>query len=72
MSNQYVRSEFSNELGKKIKIVISPESDEKIGCDLVNIKMEGPDSTCENIVTVKEARRLQEALNKFFGQADQE
>jgi hypothetical protein len=65
---------FTNELGNKIKIKIKNKKDtgvnykthQKIKFDGVSISIIGPTSISDNIITYKEATELYLALQKFF------
>ena len=65
-----VSRSFKNELGNAIEIRIRSES---IGVHPgVNIQMEGPDSTMENLITVREAVELRKLLKIFLDTVDGE
>lgn len=65
---------FVNEIDNNIKIKIKKQKDigtnsktgEKIKFTGVNIKIQGPSSTSENIITQKEANELYLSLKKFL------
>jgi hypothetical protein len=59
--------DFTNELGNNISISIETEDAAKNVAG-VNIKIIGPTSMSENIITVQEAKVLQKLLNDYFDQ----
>ena len=59
-------SEFKNELGNDIAIGIKLDKNEEDSFDSINITIEGPTSTSENIITRKEAEVLLDLLSKFL------
>lgn len=56
---------FTNELGNDITISIASEDAAK-NIAGVNIKIIGPTSMSENIITIQEAKVLQKLLNKYL------
>lgn len=69
-----ILSNFINEIGNRIKIKIKNQkttginykTKEKINFNGVDISIIGPASTCENVVTHKEAEELYFTLKKFL------
>jgi hypothetical protein len=58
---------FVNELGNEIRIEVADDPD-ALGYPGVCILMEGPSSTCENMITLQETRELHGALTAFLKQ----
>lgn len=65
---------FTNEIGNKIEIKVKNKNDiatnnktkEKVKFKGVNIKMIGPTSMSENMITREEAKMLHKTLGKFL------
>ena len=65
---------FTNELGRKIKVVVKGlkayEYDhtkkEEVIFPAINLKILGPISQYENIITIKEAEEVYNALKKYL------
>ena len=62
-----VKLDFTNELGNDITIDVSKDIVGQPPRERVNIKIIGPISMSENIITIKEAKVLQRLLNEYFG-----
>ena len=60
---------FVNELGNRISISVTRSPGTMLAAGRVTIKMVGPKSTSENIVTQKEARVLHAMLSEMFRRA---
>ena len=60
---------FVNEMGNKIAISVTRSPGTMASVGRVTIKMVGPKSTAENIITQKEARILHEMLSEMFRRA---
>jgi hypothetical protein len=72
MSSTTVIHRFVNENGNAIDIEVnSPPPSDNVP-RLVCVTMTGPDSTCENIITLKEAQQLQRALHSYLQAAESE
>lgn len=64
-----MQREFVNELGNKISMSVTRSPGTMASVGRVTIKMVGPKSTSENIITQKEARVLHEMLSNMFRRA---
>ena len=54
---------FINELGNRIEVAASREKDS----GHIDLRITGPDSECQNIVTEKEARAMHRAIAAVLG-----
>jgi len=65
---------FTNELGRKIKVIVKKtkayeydhQKKEEVNFPAINLKILGPISQYENIMTVKEAEEVYNALKLFL------
>lgn len=71
LSQQSYKSAFVNELGNQIVVDVSTAPpDDAIACQLVTVKLLGPTSVSENIITIEEARKLHGVLGTFLAAVD--
>ena len=61
---------FTNELGNKITVRVreADSEDHDNPCKTLSVSMIGPTSMSENIITLKEARKLSSVLRKYLKQ----